>query len=96
MPHGGNDFPAGAGLGGRLASSGLLDGHLAHGASELQPASPLTPDSSVSVVNTGLEWIEREFPFKSNLLWPFLCFSICAKSLLYLWPLVPGCPGTLH
>ncbi len=74
MPHMGNDFPVGAELGRWLASSGLLDGHLTHGTSELQPGSPLTQDSSVSVVNTGLEWIEREFPFKSNFLWLFVLF----------------------
>lgn len=59
-----NDFPVGAELDRWLASSGFQDGHLTNGTSELQPARPLAPDSSVSVVNTGLEWIEREFPFK--------------------------------
>lgn len=77
MPHKGNDFPVGAELCRWLASSGLLHGHLTHGTSELQPMSLLTPDSSVSVVNTGLEWIEREFPFKSNFLWPFVLFYLC-------------------
>ena len=67
MPHRGNDFPLGAELGRWLANSGLLDWHLTDGTSELQPGRPLTPDSSVNVVNTGLEWIEREFPYKSNL-----------------------------
>lgn len=62
------DFSVGSELGRWLASSGLLDRHLTHSTSELQPVRPLTPDSLVSVVNTGLEWIEREFPFKSNFL----------------------------
>lgn len=52
----------------------FLDGHLTHGTSEIPPVRPLTPDSSVSVVDTGLEWIEREFPFRSNLLWSFVLF----------------------
>ena len=60
----GNEFPVGAELDRWLANSGLQDGHLTNSTTELQPVRPLTPDSSVSVGNTGLEWKEREFPFK--------------------------------
>lgn len=71
MPHRGKNSPVGAELCGRLASSGLLDGHLTNNTSELQPAGPLTPDSVVSVVDTELERIEKEFPFMSNALFFF-------------------------
>lgn len=77
MPDSGMDFPVGAELCRWLARSGLLDGHLAHCTSELRPARPLNPDSSVNVADARLERIEWEFPFKSNFLWPLVLFYPC-------------------
>lgn len=81
MPHGGKAFLVGAELCRWLASSGLLDWHLTNGTSELQPVGPLTPDSLVNVVNTGLE-----FPFKSNFIWPFVPFFsiLCKVTVLFM------------
>lgn len=58
---------------GLMASQQWFTGlHLTYCTSELQPVSPSTPDSLVSVVITGLERIERECPCHSNVLWPFV------------------------
>lgn len=63
MLKGGNNFPVGAELRRRRASGGLLDEHLTNNSSEVEPEGPRTPDSSVGVVDTELEWIEMEFLF---------------------------------
>lgn len=72
----GQQFPGGAKSVRCLGSSGLVDGHLT-AVTAFQThiqMRPLTPDSSVNAVDTGLEWIERGFPFKSNFLWSFVTF----------------------
>lgn len=79
-------FSVGAELCRWLASGGFATRAFSSRTSELQPARPSTPDSSVSVVDTGLEWIEREFPFKSDSPMAFLVlfYSVPSQCVAFM------------